>query len=196
PILKVFAAAELYPEGELRHLPEFLQKIGSRWRRTAPLADNPAKGLARWLYGQVPLIYGVGGTTDVAALRWKTQTHENAKQLGFWNMIPELCHNEIVGFERADLLSNMRVILLRSASDHPRNRARLEILRPFLKERGVEYEEVWAAGEERLAQLLSLIHLGDFVSAYLALLNGVDPTPVRPIAEFKERLRQWSSTEG
>jgi glucose/mannose-6-phosphate isomerase len=196
PILRVLSEAGLFSEEELLRLPDLLQEIGAHWGCAVPLRDNLAKELARRLHGGVPLIYGVEGTTDVAALRWKTQINENSKQPAFWNVIPELCHNEIVGFERADLLSNVRVILLRSDLDYQRNLTRLEIMKLFFKGRGVEYEEARAAGEGRLAQLLSLIYLGDFVSVYLALLNGVDPTLVRPIAEFKERLRRWSSTEG
>jgi len=195
PLLRLLSLAGLFSEGELLRLPDFLNKIGARWGRAIPLEDNWAKRLAQGLYGKIPLIYGVEGTTDVAALRWKTEINENGKQPAFWNYFPELNHNEIVGFERADLLPNMRVILLRSALDQQRNRARLEITKLSLKERGIEYEEAWAAGEGRLEQLLSLIHLGDFVSVYLALLNGVDPTPIRPIAELKEQLRRWGSTE-
>jgi len=192
PLLRALAEAGLFPEEELCRLPDFLQELGARWGSTVPLDDNPAKRLAQWLHGAIPLIYGVEGGTDVAALRWKAQLNENSKQPAFWNAVPELCHNEIVALERA---SGFKVILLRSALEHPRNRARLEILQSLLEKHGVEWEEAWAVGAGRLAQLLSLIHLGDFISVYLALLNGVDPTPVRPIAELKERMRQWSSTE-
>jgi len=196
PVLKLLSGAGLFSEGELLRLPEFLQGMKTRWGRTVPLGDNRAKRLAQGLYGKIPLIYGVEGTTDAVALRWKTEVNENGKQLAFWNTFSELNHNEIVGFERADLLPNMRVILLRSELDHRRNQVRLEIMKELLDRRGVGYEEVQAAGEGRLAQLFSLVHLGDFVSVYLALLGGIDPTPIKPIEKFKERLRRWSSTGG
>jgi len=176
---------------ELQGLPQALRGLRERWRADSPEEGNRAKQLARWLYRKIPLIYGVEGTTAAVALRWKTQINENCKQPAFWNAVPELCHNEIVGFEGAGLLPNARVLFLRSSFDHPRNRARIEILKELLAARGVEQEEVFAEGEGRLAQLFSLIYLGDFVSFYLAMLNGVDPSPVALIAELKRRLGHW-----
>ncbi len=176
---------------ELVRLPEALSEFKERWRASNAEEGNRAKRLARGLYRRIPLIYGVEGATEAVALRWKTQLNENSKQLAFWNAVPELCHNELVGFEAAGLLSNLRVLFLRSGLDHPRNRVRIELLKELLAARGVEHEEAWAEGEGRLAQLFSLIYLGDFVSFYLAMLNGVDPSPVGPITELKRKLGRW-----
>lgn len=177
--------------GELARLPEALTELRKRWRASSPEAGNRAKQLARGLYRKIPLVYGVEGATSAVALRWKTQINENSKQPAFWNVVPELCHNEIVGFEGAELLPNMKVIFLRSGLDHPRNLVRIDLLKELLAARGVEQEEVFAEGEGRLAQLFSLIYLGDFVSFYLAMLNGVDPSQVASISELKRRLGRW-----
>ena len=187
-------------EGELETLPQALATLRELWTARVPLGENRAKQLARDLQGRLPLIYGVEGTTDVVALRWKTQINENSKQPAFWNAVPELCHNELVGFEGAGLAVKMKAeaIFLRSGLDHPRNQKRIEILKELLEGWGIPHQEVFAPSEGRgqdkqgggLIQLLSLIYLGDFVSFYLALLNGVDPTPVRPIVELKRRLQE------
>jgi glucose/mannose-6-phosphate isomerase len=123
------------------------------------------------------------------AFRWKTQINENAKQPAFWAELPELCHNEIVGYELTDqVLPGAYVVFLRTDHDHPRVQARIEILKEVLARRGLSYLEVAGEGEDEVAQLFSLLYLGDWVSVYLALLNRVDPTPVRPIQELKDRL--------
>lgn len=175
-------------EEELANLPPTLEALKDQWAAAVPLKANRAKQLAQGLYKKIPLIYGVEGTTDATALRWKTNINEDSKQPAFWNSFPELCHNEIVALEGAELLPQMKVVLLRSEYDHPRNRQRIGILEDLLAERRIGYEEVLAEGRGKLAQLLGLVYLGDFVSFYLAMLNGVDPTPVRLIEEFKSRL--------
>ncbi|MBC7170110.1 bifunctional phosphoglucose/phosphomannose isomerase [Candidatus Bipolaricaulota bacterium] len=151
-------------------------------------AENEAQRLARHLAGRVPLVYGAGPTAPVA-FRWKTQVNENAKAPAFWAELPELCHNEVVGWELAGrLLPHATVVFLRTPHDHPRVARRVAILGELLARRGLDWTEVWARGESGVAQLLSLLVLGDWVSYYLALLHRVDPTPVAVIAELKERL--------
>ncbi len=189
PVLKLLAGIGPRLE-ELEGLPGFLGKLGARWAREVPLKDNRAKQIAQGLHGKVPLLYGVEGATDAVARRWKTQINENSKQPAFWNYFPELNHNEIEGLAGRALLANMKVILLRSGLDHRRNQKRVEITEEFLQEHGVEYEEIWAEGRGKLRGIFSSIYLGDFISVYLALQSGVDPTPVRLIKRFKERLGQ------
>lgn len=166
-----------------------LEELAVGLSPTSP--GNRAQELALALLGHVPLVYGAHGHTAPVAFRWKTQINENAKQPAFWGELPELCHNEIVGYELAgDLLPQGKVVFLRTSSDHPRVAARIDILKEVLWRRGLPFLEVWAEGEDELGQLLSLLYLGDWVSVYLALLNRVDPTPVKPIQELKDRLAQ------
>jgi glucose/mannose-6-phosphate isomerase len=156
--------------------------------------ENEAQRLARALHGRVPLIYGAGPTAPVA-LRWKTQVNENAKQPAFCAEIPELCHNEVVGWELSGkILPQGSIVFLRSRHDHPRVRARVEILQQLLSERELPWLEVHGRGESVLAQMLSLLFLGDWVSAYLALANGMDPTPVEIIRDLKDRLAGQGSS--
>lgn len=150
--------------------------------------ENEAQRLARALRGRVALVYGAGPRAAVA-YRWKTQLNENAKAPAFWAELPELCHNEVVGYELTrSLLPQATVVFLRSGHDHPRVEKRIEILGELLSGRGIPWIAVRGRGRGPLADLFSLLYLGDWVSYYLALLNGVDPTPVAIIAELKARL--------
>ncbi len=158
-------------------------------------SENVAQQLAENLHNCVPLVYAGDPLTSVAAFRWKTQINENAKQPAFWADLPELCHNEIVGYELTQaLLPSACVVFLRSSFDHPRVRARVDILKEVLDRRGLHHLEVWARGESPAEQLLSLLYLGDWTSAYLALRNRVDPSSVQPIEELKERLGSGQSS--
>lgn len=144
--------------------------------------DDPrdrALGFARELEGSVPLIYGYGDLSP-AAYRWKCQFNENAKTHAFWNYFPELTHNEVEGWPSADGFS---CVLLRS--DDGRQEERVGAAKEAALPEGSTLE---ASFEPGLGGVLSAIHLGDWVSLYLAALRGVDPTPVSTIEGIKELL--------
>ncbi len=156
---------------------------------SSPVSRNRAKGLALRLHGKIPVIYGASGTTEVVATRWKGQCNENAKCLAYWNVYPELNHNELVGFEAPpDLLRSLFLVHLRDATDHPRIQARMEIVKRLLAERTGGLAEFSGQGETLLARLFSLIYLGDFASVYLALLYDINPKPVPVIDYLKQEL--------
>ncbi len=153
-----------------------------------PVTDNPAKRLAGSLMGRMPVIYGAGLLEPVAS-RWKTQFNENAKCWAFFEGMPELNHNAVVGYERSDGIREWAsVIMLHSRYDSSRIQTRWRITRQMLLREGVSCKDISDRGKSRLAQMLSLIHYGDLVSIYLALATEVDPTPVNPIAHLKEQL--------
>ena len=169
-----------------------MEGLQARIREAVPLARNPAKQLAQKLYGHLPVVYGAGHLSEVAH-RWKTQFNENSKAWGFYEVLPELNHNAVVGYEFPDdLAGKVIVVMLTSSLDHPRNRVRFQVTQEILARRGVRYEVVEALGESPLAQMLSTIHLGDYVSYYLAMLYGVNPTSIETIVYLKERLAQAS----
>lgn len=169
---------------------DVLEQIRQEATANVNAEDNPAKKLARSLHGRVPIVYGTAGNTDLVAMRWKTQINENAKQPAYWNAFPELNHNEILALVRNDLLANPFIILLKNSLDHPENRVRMNIMGDLFAERDIPNIEVAAAGESELAQVMSQIYFGDYVSYYLALANGLDPSPVELIERFKVRLSQ------
>ncbi len=157
-----------------------------------PAPHNPAKRLAGQLVGRLPVVYGAGFLAPVAR-RWKGQFNENAKNWAVWEELPELNHNAVVGYGTPDeICERVSVLLLRSSLDLPRIRSRWEITKELLLREGIMVDEVWGRGESRLAQMLSTIHFGDYVSLYLAVLNEADPYPVPPIDYLKRRLAEMS----
>ncbi|MGB9804561.1 SIS domain-containing protein, partial [Desulfofundulus sp.] len=152
---------------------------------------NRAKTLAESFYNRIPVIWGASGTTEVVAQRWKGQINENAKAPAYWNVFPELNHNELVGFEfPGELLHRLYVVILRDPQDHPRVQKRYAITREIMGGAVAGVVEIMARGDGALARMYSLIYLGDYASVYLAMLYGVDPGPVRVIDTLKARLAQ------
>ena len=155
---------------------------------TAP--RNPARELARRIDRTIPLIYGPGALGGVAAMRWKQSINENAKAPAFWNQYPELDHNEICGWgQHGDVTRQLFTLVeLEHGLVDPRLRTRATATRALVEETVVQILTVPARGEGRLAQLLDLIHVGDWTSVYLALDHDVDPGPIDAIAQLKAAL--------
>ena len=152
-----------------------------------PSSRNPAKALARRLHGRLVVVYGAGPLA-AAARRFKTQVNENAKAWAFCEELPEADHNAIVGFARPEEVARRTcAVFLRSPRLHRRLLLRYQFTQQALEEAGVECQALEVPGEGPLAMLLAATLLADYASFYLALLNGVDPTPVPEI----ERLKAW-----
>lgn len=174
---------------EVAELAREIESLAAAYGLEAPVEKNPAKKLALDFKDRVPVIWGASGTTDVVAQRWKGQINENAKAPAYWNVFPELNHNEIVGFEKPEeLLRKLWVVILRDRGDHPRVGYRMEITRRVIAGRVAGVTEVTSSGDGMLARLYSLIYLGDWASVYLAVLYGIDPGPVRVIDLLKREL--------
>jgi glucose/mannose-6-phosphate isomerase len=157
-----------------------------------PTAGNEAKELASWFFEHVPVVYGSVPGTSVVANRWCGQLSENSKVVAHRNELPEMNHNEIVGWSGVRPMGgSARVVFLRDADDHPRVSRRMDITRATVEAAGAETRDVSSRGGTKLARLLSLVQLGDFTSFYLAILCGVDPTPVAPIDALKKRLAEF-----
>jgi glucose/mannose-6-phosphate isomerase len=161
-------------------------------------ARNPARELARKIDRTIPLVYGQGGLGAVAALRWKQSVNETAKAPAFWNQYPELDHNEICGWgQHGDVTRQLFTLVeLEHGMEDPRLAARSAATRALIEECVVQVLTVQAAGEGRLAQLLDLIHVGDWTSTYLALDNDVDPGPIDAITQLKSVLGQPPRSAG
>ncbi|GBE58079.1 bifunctional phosphoglucose/phosphomannose isomerase [bacterium BMS3Abin01] len=165
-----------------------LRELAGLYGPENPTEENPAKQLARELYGSIPVVYGCE-LTDVAARRWKCQINENAKNVAFANEFPELNHNEIVGWQNPEAaLGSFRLVYLDDKGIHPQNRKRMEITAGMLREYTGEAIRLQTSGDSRLARIFSSICLGDYVSLYLATLGGMDPSPVTRIEDLKRRL--------
>ena len=168
----------------------------------AGLADEAAAGVERCdreaarrlgeqLRDTVPLVYGAG-VLAVVAYRWKTQVNENAKVHAFSHAFPEMGHNEIMGWEGADA-ARFAAVFLRDRSQRPEDNLMLDTTRDLIAGDAAVLEEVEAVGETPAARAFSMVAHGDWMSYYLALARGVDPTPIDRIAELKARLSQPAS---
>jgi glucose/mannose-6-phosphate isomerase len=149
--------------------------------------DSLAKTLARGLHGTVPQVAGAGLTAPIA-YRWKCQFNENAKVPCFSAELPELDHNEIVGWAGAAELGRHSAVFLDDSDLHPRVRQRIELTRGLIAADAAATYRVQSVGENRMERLVSLVLLGDLVSLYLAVLGGVDPSPVAMIDRLKGEL--------
>jgi glucose/mannose-6-phosphate isomerase len=153
-----------------------------------PAADNAAKTLAAQLYAHLPVIYGAEHLSEVAR-RWKGQFNENSKSWGVFDVLPELHHNTVAGYALPKELAELAVmLLLTSGLYHGRVQLRFDITTDLLEQHGFAWKVIEARGESGLAQALSLIHFGDYVSYYLAMLNDVDPWSIGNIDLVKRRL--------
>jgi glucose/mannose-6-phosphate isomerase len=192
PLIAFFQQLGFFEDksAEVAEMLKTLEELLSKWNEAAPTDSNLAKQLTRSLHGKIVVIYGAGILSEVAH-RWKTQINENSKAWAFFETLPELDHNAVVGYELPhELASNIFVVLLRSSHVHPRTLVRYEVTAELLKQNGISHQFVDAYGESEFAHMMGLVYLGDWVSYYLALLYQVDPTPVRVIDYLKKRLSE------
>lgn len=168
-----------------------LEKVKDENSPEIPLDDNFSKMLASKINGTAPVIYGFKIYRAVAQ-RYKQQFNENSKVPAKWEFFSELNHNEIVGWEAAKKLANcFSAIFIRDKDEPKEIRQRIEVTKELMfEEAAKKIFEVWSVGESRLAKMLYAIYIGDFTSVYLAILRGVDPTPVKTISLLKERITQ------
>ena len=153
--------------------------------------DGLAQRIARACEGRLPLIYAATERMAPVALRWRHQVHENAKLLAHSAVVPELDHNEIVGWERRGPIADRVVVLvLRDPEDAPEVSLRLALTREFVERQGAATLEIAEPEGGRLARLASMVYLGDWVSFHLAMRTGADPTPIPSIDAFKQRLSE------
>ncbi len=166
-----------------------LRQRSASYARTVPEESNLAKQLARRLDGRLPVIYGSDGPLTVAAYRWKCQFNEVAKVPAFYHTLPELDHNEIVGFlHLPEVSERAEVFFLIGEVDHPRIAKRTKITADLIRDHVSGVSVMHIKGSNALETLFGAIALGDAASCYLACLNREDPTPVVRIESLKKRM--------
>ena len=190
-LLTLLQQAGLLPadgiQDELSKAAEFLKTSVQPWLPTVPTANNLAKQIAQEVIGKSAVIYA-GPKFWPAAYKWKISFNENAKHIAWANQYPEFNHNEFLGWTEQPVDKPYAVIDLRSTLEHPRVQKRFEVSARLLSGRRPDPIVVDAQGETLLEQLLWTIALGDFVTLYTALLNGLNPAPVDLIEKFKKSL--------
>lgn len=172
---------------EIASLSDWLGEQSRQWAADVPFDDNYAKQLAESAVGKTAVFYG-GALTAPLAYKWKISWNENAKNVAFWNEFPEFNHNEFMGWGSHPIEKPFAVFDLVSDKEHSQILKRFEISDRLLSGLRPKSTVIRVQGETLLAQLLWGSILADFVSIYVAILNGVDPTPVDLIERFKKEL--------
>lgn len=167
---------------------ETLELMTERYKPTRDAFLNPAKTLALGLAGRLPIVWGASAVSGVAAARFVSQLAVMAQYPAVFGELPEARHRESAGVDRkehGDL--PVHFVLFRDSNEHPNVARRADAARELRTEMGSTVLEVAAEGSTPLARLASLVSLGDFTSAYLALLLGVDPSgPRQPVVPARE----------
>ncbi|QYK54651.1 MAG: bifunctional phosphoglucose/phosphomannose isomerase [Fimbriimonadaceae bacterium] len=151
--------------------------------------SNPAKQLAQVMTGKFATLYGEGSWQFAITQRWRGQINENAKEMVLTHVFPELCHNEILGWEGSDKqgVEKWVSVLLAGGSEPERIKKRIDITCQLIGD-ATAFHTVTAHGKGTLAKMLSLAHFGDWLSLYLAALAGRDPGQMIAIDRLKEEL--------
>lgn len=174
-------------EKTLQRSSAYLREAVKAWLPTVPAKDNLAKQLAQEIIGKSPVIYA-GPLLYPAAYKWKISFNENAKNIAWCSQYPEFNHNEFLGWTSHPVDKPYTVIDLRSNLEHERIQKRFEVSDRLLSGKRPAAQVIEAEGDDVLEQLLWMVALGDFVSLYTAILNGLNPTPVKLIEKFKKAL--------
>jgi glucose/mannose-6-phosphate isomerase len=175
-------------EGEMTAAAAEVKSVVDACGPATPTATNLAKQLAWTLLDRLPVIEASGCLAPVAR-RWKTQLNENGKSAAVAEELPEATHNTVVGYLQPEQLrDHLYVVFLSGSADHPRNRQRATLSTKLLDEARIGYQQITLPGSNCLSVAWSGIALGDYVSTYLALLYGIDPSPVEALARVKASM--------
>ncbi len=188
PVMLTLEAAGLFP-GARTWLLGAVAQLNTR--RDEFLADdNPAAALAERIGRTMPVIYGGGAIGTTAARRWKMAFNHNVKTPAFWSPMPDLCHNELVGFGRNGDITKQYItqIQLRHDAEHPQTARRFEFVEEKTADVLAGVLSVGAGGDGPVAQLFDLVFTGDITTLELAKIEGIDPGPLDVVDELKTWL--------
>jgi glucose/mannose-6-phosphate isomerase len=172
---------------EIQSTTDWLKSESAQWTSNITTDKNYAKQLALLAVGKTPVFYA-GSLMAPVAYKWKISWNENAKNVAFWNELPEFNHNEFMGFTYHPVEKPFAVFDLVSDLEHPQILKRFEVSDRLLSGVRPKSTVVHLTGDTVIAQMLWGSILADFVSIYVAILNGVDPTPVPLIEKLKKEL--------
>jgi len=152
--------------------------------------NNPALVLAEWIR-EIPLIYYPWGL-ESSAIRFKNSLQENAKIHVIVENIIESCHNGVVAWEKK---SNIQPIMLKGEDDHSKTKEKYQILATYFKENNIDFKEINSVKGNILSKVISLIYLLDYAAIYKAIINEVDPSPVKTIEYIKNKINEQNKND-
>jgi glucose/mannose-6-phosphate isomerase len=187
PVIDMCVRLKLLPEQPFEAAFEAIEAATKEW--TVEGTDDQPKEIAQALHGSLGILYGLGGWQGLLANRWRGQINENAKNLAFYNVFPELNHNEILGWVGAggQGVGRYVVVTLSDGTESDKMKTRYKVTKKLVGDLA-DFHEVQARGEDLLTKLLTLTYFGDYVSLYLAALNEVDPENIDSINTLKSEL--------
>ncbi len=190
-ILKRTGLLKTNIEAEIEETITVIQDLINVTSQTVPEATNPAKQLAKKLFGTIPQIYGWSAYVPIAT-RWRHQFNENSKVIARNDVVPENNHNDIVGWSANPEISKLfSCILFRDKEEESVQMSkRLNFMKNLFENTAAKTIEVSPKGKSLLAKMMYIMCLGDITSCYLAVLRGIDPSPVDIIKELKNRLAE------
>lgn len=176
---------------ELSETPKVLEALREENDIDTPKNKNIAKNIAEQIYGTIPIIYVTSDFLEGVGIRWKTQINENSKNLVYYQSFPEISHNEIMGWEKApQIAKKFSVLVLKDKGESEEMVKRMGLTISLIKKAIARPLEIHSRGEGLLSRILSLIYIGDYVSFYLAILKGIDPTETTYIDKLKRLMRK------
>lgn len=166
-----------------------VEEVASACGRAVIQSRNSAKQLAIRLAGRAVIVVANERTLGPVAVRWKGQLNENAKHLAWAQPLPEMNHNDVDGYVHPRRVAGaLAAVLLRDPADHPRVQARFRWLERYLARRGILVSTIDAEGGDAMTRLMTCATKGDFVSYYLALAHGTDPSALPGVSSLKKAL--------
>ena len=186
-LLKVLQSIDLI-DNQDETVKEIIQLWKTRGKEYSSEGSRAFK-IAEQIIGYIPTIYSAADVTSAAGYRFKCQFNENSKMHAFQNVIPELNHNEIIGWESYDENQyKTKVLNIIDPDYHPQVKKRFEITSELASQKGVEIINLEGTGNNLKLRLMDLIYLGDWITYYAAVLRGFDPTEIDNINTLKKRL--------
>lgn len=164
-----------------------IAKAAGHLRTGQEAIKEAGEDLAKKLFGKRVVVYSEA-SSEAVSVRFRQQLNENSKELCWHHAIPEMNHNELVGWAGGD--KGIAVVIFRHKDDHPRSQVRMEINKEVFAKYTADIHEVWSRGDDRLGRQIHLVHLGDWASWYLAQLKGVDATEIGVINMLKGKLAE------
>jgi len=186
---KIGIVATEITQKEIDQAISLLKKYNETWKPGITVRKNLAKRIANNIFENIPVIWA-GGILEEVTRRWKCQMNENAKNTAFFEVSPELNHNTVSDLDFPKP-KNLYVVILKSKFYDPRINKRIEVCRDILNKKEVPHllVDIDTVGGP-LAEMLSYVLLGDYVSFYLAILYDIDPTEIPTIKYLKEKLKE------
>lgn len=150
--------------------------------------QKEAQEIAGKLYQKFPILYSLG-SCEGAVVRFRQQINENSKMLCGHHSFPEMNHNELVGWVEEN--KDLAVVTMRTSFDYARTVKRYDFCKSLFEKLSSSVTDIYAKGDSRLEQYLYLVHIGDWISCYLADLKGIDPVEVKVIDSLKAELSKF-----